>query len=217
MSDEVDRLVRQARQGGDPVGWFEPLYAAADGDAGRIPWARQAPHPAVLDWLETHPGAGTKALVVGCGLGDDAAAAARAGYDVTAFDISSTAVTWAQRRFDALDIDWHVTDLRATPGEWIDRFGLVVEVRTIQSLPEAHQSAMAAVASHVAPAGTLLLVALVARDARIAREWNGPPWALDPAHLATFTELGLEQVDDLQVDHARGGAAEHRLVYRRPD
>ncbi|MCC5670705.1 class I SAM-dependent methyltransferase [Nostoc sp. CHAB 5784] len=41
---------------------------------------------------------GQKALVIGCGLGDDAEAIASLGFEVTAFDISPTAIAWCQER-----------------------------------------------------------------------------------------------------------------------
>ena len=51
--------------------WFEPLYDRAEGDPDAVPWAREAPSPALLAWLD-QPGlevAGSDALVIGCGLG----------------------------------------------------------------------------------------------------------------------------------------------------
>ena len=59
---------------GEASGWFEPVYEQAAGDDEAIPWARMSAHPVFLDWLEQSPitGLGKNALVIGCGLGDDA-------------------------------------------------------------------------------------------------------------------------------------------------
>ena len=58
-----------------------------------------------------------RALDVGCGLGDNAAALARAGFEVTAFDISPTAIDWAKARFSSEDINWLAADLLDPPVE----------------------------------------------------------------------------------------------------
>ncbi|PWG72600.1 SAM-dependent methyltransferase, partial [Enterococcus hirae] len=72
-------------------------------------------------------------------MGDEAADLARRGCRVTAFDISPTAVAWAQQRFPDLDVDWRVLDLLDLPGDLRGAFGLVVEVRTVQSLPASRR------------------------------------------------------------------------------
>src|ERR1700733_12467903 len=80
---------------------FEAIYARAGLDLASIPWAGLAPNPDLVDWLASQPGGeergpdpgrGVPALVVACGLGDDAEELARRGYVVTAFDISPTAI-----------------------------------------------------------------------------------------------------------------------------
>ena len=85
----------------EPSAWFEVLYAQAKGDTAKIPWAKLAPHPYLQDWLTNHEPfpSQQKALVIGCGLGDDAEALANLGFEVTAFDISPTAITWCKQRF----------------------------------------------------------------------------------------------------------------------
>ena len=42
---------------------------------------------------------GKKALKIGCGLGDDAEYLTETGMEVTAFDISETAIRWCHERF----------------------------------------------------------------------------------------------------------------------
>lgn len=203
----------------DGTDWFEPLYADAGGDARRVPWAREAPEPLLLAWLD-QPGlevAGSDALVVGCGLGDDAAELARRHCRVTAFDLSETAVAWAGERFADLDVTWRVADLLSLPDDLVACAGLVVEVRTVQSLPERMRAdAMAAIASTVAPGGVLVHVGLVATSPRAAHEWQGPPWALAPEELAAYEGAGLRRLDLAHPGEVDGPAMEVLLTMQRP-
>src|SRR5687768_9193611 len=91
-------LARKHLPEGDALGWCEALYAGALDDVSAIPWADLRPNPNVVGWLDARGGpGGRKALVVGCGLGDDAEELARRGFEVTAFDIAPTAVRWCGR------------------------------------------------------------------------------------------------------------------------
>ncbi|MEO0620212.1 MAG: methyltransferase domain-containing protein, partial [Pseudomonadota bacterium] len=92
-------LQSRAQADGAPERWFEELYAKADGKSGFIPWENAAPRDRLAAWLADNPGDGRTALDVGCGLGDNAALLAAAGYCVTAFDLSATAAEWARTRF----------------------------------------------------------------------------------------------------------------------
>ena len=57
------------------MAWFEELYAQVE-SSGRsvVPWADLEANPNLVAWLDREQldGAGKSALVVGCGLGDDA-------------------------------------------------------------------------------------------------------------------------------------------------
>lgn len=137
---------------------------------------------------------------------------------MTAFDIAPTAVDWARRRFPDLDVDWRVLDLFDLPERMRQAYGLVVEVRTVQSLPaERRDAAMRAVASLVGPGGYLVATVLLATSDAASRTWQGPPWALAPMELATYAMAGLER---LGLDHPTGAqdapAMEVRLVLQRP-
>lgn len=143
---------------------FEEIYARAGDDLASVPWARLAPHPLLVMWLDSLDSAGVctsgpsavggEALVVGCGLGDDAEELARRGYAVTAFDVSPTAIARCRERFPRSPVCYRDADVLNPPGEWRGRFGLVVEINTIQSLPRADRlAAIAAIAGTVARAG----------------------------------------------------------------
>jgi len=150
-------LAAEHLQTGDPTGWFEPLYAAAAGDPGAVPWADRVVNPGLASWAGLS--AAGRALVVGCGLGDDAAWLAARGLDVTAFDLSPTAIDWARRRFPDAGVDWRVADALEPPPTWAGRFDLVVEIYTLQVLPPAPRArALASLRRLATPGGRILVL-----------------------------------------------------------
>lgn len=157
----ANELSAEAIGSGEPTTWFDRLYA--EGAAGEIslPWDRTGPHPMLLDWAETTGlvGDGRRAVVVGCGLGADAAYLASLRFATTGFDLSETAVRLAAERYP--DIDVRVANLLELPDDLRDAFDLVVEIYTIQAVPDPPRAEMmTGVASLVAPGGTLLAVQL---------------------------------------------------------
>src|SRR5512135_3720829 len=89
-------LAQESIARGDPVGWFERLYAeAAEGDAV-VPWADCVANPHVVEWLDRHAPPVGRALDIGTGLGDVAEELARRGFEVVAFDVSASAVAAAR-------------------------------------------------------------------------------------------------------------------------
>ena len=187
-------LARESLAAGDPTGWFEKLYTQAGGDAGHISWADLAPNPNVTEWLDREGvnGAGCRALKIGCGLGDDAEELARRGFEVTAFDVSRTAIDWCRRRFPDTAVDYVMADLLQPPAEWARAFDFVLESYTLQVLPpDARLVAIPKVARFVAPGGSLLVVAR-------GREPDDPPgtmpWPLVRAELDGLARAGLEPI-----------------------
>jgi SAM-dependent methyltransferase len=214
----VQALVEQHLAAGEPTGWFEPLYAAAE-DAAAVPWAHLAPHPYVQGWLTdrlaTPPG--RRAVVVGCGLGDDAACLAAEGYEVTAFDVAPSAVAWARRRFPDASVAWRTADLLALPDDLVGAFDLVVEVRTVQSLPGVvRDAAMHAVGTLAAPGGVVVAVTLLATDQERARGHAGPPWPQAPSELAAYRSSGLVRLALEHPEPDDHGMMEVRLTLQRP-
>ena len=178
----------------DPSGWFEPLYAAASGDTAQVPWAKNQAHPYLQEWLTIDPpqAKDKQALIVGCGLGDDAELLASLGYHVTAFDISQSAIAWCKQRFPQSTVNYQVADLFNLNRDWQHKFDFVFECRTVQALPlNVRSQAIKAIAELIASKGTLLVVTRHREDNTIP---EGPPWALDDAELSQFTELGLTEV-----------------------
>jgi SAM-dependent methyltransferase len=194
--DEHSRkLAAESLAGDDPTGWFERLYVDAASGVTEVPWDRGTPHPLLQEWAETTSlrGAGERALIVGCGLGEDAELVARLGFSTVAFDVSATGVEAARARFPGSPVSYVVADLLALPAEWAGAFDFVVESLTVQALPlEYRSAAIAAVASTVAPGGRLLVIA-AARPGDAPPE-SGPPWPLSRAELDSFGRDGLSLV-----------------------
>ncbi len=212
----LKQLATEALQKSDPSAWFEVLYSKAKGDTAKIPWAKLAPHPYLQDWLTNHEpfASGQKALVIGCGLGDDAEALVNLGFAVTAFDISPTAIAWCQERFPDSTVNYVVADLLAIPSQWHQAFDFVFECRNIQALPLNLRSwVISSVTSVLAPAGTLLMITRV-RDTEA--EPSGPPWPLSNSELAKFENFGLYQVEQLVfLESGQIDVKQVRIEYRR--
>lgn len=178
----------------DQLPEFEEIYVRAGQDLGAIPWAALAPSPALVSWLDQQPPpAGDRGLVIGCGLGDDAEEAARRGYRVTAFDLSPTAIRHCRERFPESAVDYQVADLFQLPAAWAGTFGLVVEIRTLQSLPLPRRAdATAAIAATVRPGGRAFVRCLARDDDErpVSR-----PWPVSRRELGGFTAAGLGETE----------------------
>jgi SAM-dependent methyltransferase len=184
---------------GDPTGWFDALYRESAGDNTKIPWADLEPNRYLQAWAESTglKGDGRTAIVVGCGLGDDARFLNDLGFKVTAFDISSTAIEWAKRLHKDTDIVFKTADLFEPSGGWLGAFDFVLEVYTIQPLPlEMRPRVIDAIAAFVAPGGRLLVVTRGRDDHDVPA---GLPWALSRADLARFECNGLIQTDFVEM------------------
>ncbi|MGD2181135.1 class I SAM-dependent methyltransferase [Lusitaniella coriacea] len=217
LRKKVKQLATEFTQNADPSGWFEVLYADAGKDAKQVPWARLAPHHAVQEWLEKHnpSGNGKSALAIGCGLGDDAEALSRQGFQVTAFDISSSAIAWCKQRFPNSSVNYQVADLFHLDPAWNHAFDLVVEVRNIQALPlKVRSQVLRAIAPLVAPEGTLLIITRI-RDTET--EPDGPPWALSDGELAQLQQLGLTEIERNIFFEGENDEVKHaQITYRAP-
>lgn len=180
---------------GDQLGWFDQFYKEAAGDNEQIPWADLEPNKFLKIWADDVglEGNGRTALVVGCGLGDDARYLDELGFKVTAFDISPTAVEWARRLSENTEIRYEVMDLFEPRPEWIGAFDLVLEIYTIQPLPmEMRESVIDSIAAFVAPGGELVVVTRGRED---DEEPAQLPWPLSRRDLSRFEHHGLVQTD----------------------
>ena len=206
--EHARRLAEGAVARDDATSWFEDLYAAAEGGTTTVPWDRAQPQTLLTGWTGDRriEGRGRRALVVGSGLGVDAEHVASLGFSTVAFDVSPTAIEMTRRRFPDSTVDYVAADVLDPAAEWVGAFDLVVESLTVQSLPrDLHPRAIAAVASTVAPGGTLLVVASADHGDEPP---DRPPWPLTPDEIAAFAVGGLRMVsiEDLrEPDDPRAG------------
>lgn len=202
MTEQIDNARERVKEiqaefaaRGDVTGWFEALYQEANGDNEVIPWADLEPNVYFRQWAEAKrlSGDGRKALVVGCGLGDDAKYLDDLGFNVTAFDISPTAIEWAKRLYGDSDIQFEVADLFEPYRGWLGAFDFVLEIYTIQPLPlTMRPSVIDAVAEFVAENGKLVVVTRGRED---DVEPDELPWPLSRKDLSRFGANGLTETD----------------------
>src|ERR1700728_408751 len=205
MADKRARvrdLAAEFTQKGDPLGWFEALYAEAGGDNSAIPWADMEPNPRLVEFWRKHAleTARKRALVIGSGLGDDSEQLAAWGFATTAFDISPTAIAATKKRYPDSKVDYLVADLFHPPSDWLRAFDFVLEVYTVQAFTgNLRARAIAMIAEFVAPGGRLLVIAR--GRAEDEPEGQAPPWPLTRTEIDGFLRAGLaEESLDVYVE-----------------
>lgn len=192
--------------------WFDELYKKHENEHHNIPWARQEVNPFLQTYIDDMEYCKGKALVIGCGLGDDAYALDKAGFDVLAIDVSQTALDIAQGRFEHSTITFEKQDIFEMPEKYYRNFDFVFEALTIQSLPvEFREKMIAAVADTVSPSGRLLVIAHKKDE-----HFDGPPWPLVEAEIALFKSHGLTELDfELHSEESNISNQKFRVLYQR--
>ncbi|MBN2328096.1 MAG: class I SAM-dependent methyltransferase [Candidatus Omnitrophica bacterium] len=184
----------------DYTGWFEELYQKAGGDPNLIHWGALRPTPVYEEWLHREKPSGNKkkAVIVGCGFGDDAEITAQFGFDTTAFDIAPTAVQWCKNRFPDASVHYCAADLFHPPQSWRNAFDLVMEAYTLQNFPEAmRRTALENLARMTAPSGTLLIIAKGRGD---GEPLDKIPWPLSHREIGGLTSFGLTEIQFEDLD-----------------
>ena len=182
-------------QENQPVDWFEPLYADSNKNGEGVPWANMQTHPSFFNWLTNNQldGNGKSALVVGCGMGDDAIELESLGFQVTAFDVSETAIKFCKERFPQSTVEFLQATLLVSQRQWHQKFDFVLEVFTVQALPPKYEKTLIKnISNFVASDGQILVVAEVGKEERSFE--NGPPWLLTSQHKDSFVSCGLKLV-----------------------
>jgi SAM-dependent methyltransferase len=72
---------------------------------GTTRWDLGHPSPALVDWVQQHPTAAGRSLVLGCGRGHDALFLARAGFDVVGVDFAPGAIAAATAAAQAQSLE----------------------------------------------------------------------------------------------------------------
>lgn len=190
LRNKILGMARDAELDEDPLRWFEELYDFSDGDSSFIPWSDGKPHEFLIDWASDKPPNG-KALVVGSGLGEDAVFLSDLGWDVTAFDISETAIKWSSKIHQKSDVEWRVENLLNLPEEWEAYWDLVVEIHILQAVPQGiRESAAPNLATLLSKGGRLVCIG---RFDSSGKETEGPPWPLDRQFIDSIGR-GLKQI-----------------------
>lgn len=197
--------VKSFQDNDDPLGWFEALYKGAQGDHTKVFWADLEPNPYLVNWMrqnEPNP-AGKKAIVIGCGVGDDAEALSAYGYKVTAFDISQAAIDLCNSRYPETQVNYLVADLFNYPPTWEKKFDLVYECNTIQVLPGKYRiQARDAMISLLSSDGYILVSC---RSRKKGELEDAIPLPLDRDEIDGFRrdgnlkEIAFEAYDDNQT------------------
>jgi len=194
--------------------WFNDLYEEHRDNHENIPWARQAVNPLLQTYLEdethTHKG---KALVIGCGLGDDAHALDEAGYDVLAIDVSEVALELAAKRSEDSSIRYEKQDIFDMPDKYKGHFDFVFEALTIQSLPiEFREKMVNAISETLAPKGKLLVVAHKRK-----KDMSGPPWPLTQEEIDLFkVSEGLKELSlEMHSEESQISTEKFRVLYEK--
>jgi uncharacterized UPF0146 family protein len=193
--ERLRALAAEFEARGDTLGWFDAFYKESAGDIDQIPWADLEPNSYFRTWAESTglEGDDRTAIVVGCGLGDDAKYLHDLGFKVTAFDISPTAIEWAKKLYGDADIEFVAADLFAPPSDWAGGFDFVLEIYTIQPLPlEMRPQVIDAIAAFVAENGKLVVVTRGRED---DVEPDILPWPMSRKDLSRFLENGLTQTN----------------------
>ena len=176
----------------DPLSWFEELYCSSRRDRRLIPWDWMEPHPFLVEWIEENQHTG-RALVVGSGLGEDAAVRYEKGWKVTAFEVSESAVEWASQLHKGKEIDLLVGDLVQPEQRWKEAFDLVLEVHILQAIPkEIRNSAYRNLSPLLDKNGLLICMGRLANG--LEEQNDAPPWPLSRDFIHQIGE-GLSEVE----------------------
>lgn len=214
----VRELAAAYTQKGDQLGWFDALYKEAGEDNSAIPWADMEPNPRLVEFWQKHPleTKGKRALVIGCGLGDDSEQLAKWGFNTTAFDVSPTAIAGTKNRYPDSKVDYLVADLFDPPSAWHRAFDFVLEVYTVQAFTgDLRNRGIAKIADLVAPGGDLLVIARGREEDE--PEAQGPPWPLTRQEIDGFLRAGLAaQSFEDYPDPEPPWVRRFRALYHRP-
>lgn len=211
------KMVREYQENDDPTGWFDSIYKDAQGDYKAVFWADLEASPYLVDWLKNNKidKSNKKAIVIGCGVGDDAEALSQYGYEVTAFDISQSAIDLCEKRYPDTKVKYLVADLFDYPKEWFKSFDLVYECNTIQVLPGKYRIQARKAISSLLSKDAFVLVSCRSRNKN--EKENEIPLPLDKEEIDKFTtEDKLKECSFLAYDDSQIPSVPHFFaVYQK--
>ena len=214
---EYVKMVKTYQKNDDPTGWFDSIYKSANGDHTKVFWADLEPSPYLVSWLEKNPidKPSKRACVIGCGVGDDAEALSEFGFEVTAFDISVTAIELCKNRYKDTKVNYVVADLFDYPKEWFESFDVVYECNTIQVLPGDYRiKARIAMSSLICKDGHILVSC---RSRNESEKENAIPLPLTKGEMDEFVNSDkLKEISFLAYDDTQEPSVPHFFgIYQR--
>ena len=214
---EYVKMVKTYQENNDPTGWFDSIYKSANGDHTKVFWADLDPSPYLVSWLEKNPidKPSKRACVIGCGVGDDAEAFSEFGFEVTAFDISVTAIELCKNRYKDTKVNYVVADLFDYPKEWFEKFNVVYECNTIQVLPGDYRiKARIAMSSLICKDGYILVSC---RSRNEGEKENSIPLPLTKCEMDEFVNSDkLKEISFLAYDDEQIPSVPHFFgIYQR--
>jgi len=211
------KMVKSYQDADKPTQWFDSIYTDAEGDHRSVFWADLEPNPYLLEWLKkcVIKHTGSKAIAIGCGVGDDAEALSEAGYEVTAFDISPEAIRLCKNRYPDTKVHYIEADLFDYPQQWAESFNLVYECNTIQVLPGKYRiQARDAMISLLAPKGYILVSC---RSRHKGEQEDDIPLPLDKEEIDGFVRCGLKEESFKSYDDTQEPPVPHFFAsYKNP-
>jgi thioredoxin reductase/SAM-dependent methyltransferase len=216
VTEETRAAVEVVRALADPEfgeAWWEERYRSH----GSGVWSGRVNDVLATEAADLPPG---RALDAGAGEGGDAVWLARRGWEVTALDLSRTALERAAAAAAAAGValDTRQADITAwQPGD--ERWDLVT-ASFLHFLPERRDDVLRRLAAAVAPGGTLLVTAHDGSDRHGAAQRPGlPDWYATGEQMAAVLDDADWEVEvaETRPRHARsheGGAGhEHEAVH----
>ncbi|MCA9662852.1 MAG: methyltransferase domain-containing protein, partial [Myxococcales bacterium] len=193
-----------------PLDPNEPEFWDSMYRRGFTGWELGRPAPPLASYFAAHPPQGKRALVVGCGRGNEARMLADHGADVIAIDIAATAIAQAASLPSPRPIDFRVAnvfDLRGQP----PAYDLIVEHTCFCAIDPARRGDFVdAVRDALVPGGALVgLFFAHGRD-------GGPPFSVTADEVRArfadgFTVDRLERATDSVISR-RGEELFARIV-----
>jgi len=192
--------------------WFNELYKKYKNNHQDIPWARLKVNSLLETYINSKDSHSGKALVIGCGLGDDARALEIAGYDVVAIDVSEAALESARERFDDSKVRFVKQDIFEMPEAYSEYFDFVFEAFTIQSLPIVFREKMIkSIINTIDVNGELLVVAH-----KKEKDFAGPPWPLQEDEINLFSLHGMKEIsNEIHNEDSHISSKKFRILYRK--
>ena len=203
------QMVKEHYEQDRPYDWCDSIYQDAQGDYKQVFWADLEPSPYLLNWLKQNPiTESKKAIVIGCGVGDDCEALSAFGYEVIGFDISPTAIELCKKRYPDSKVTYMVADLFDYPQKWLEAFDVVYECNTIQILPNEYRiKARNAIASLLTKNGHVLVSC---RSREKNEKLDEIPLPLDKEEINSFVTVEkLQEVSFLAYDDNQEPSVPH--------